>query len=62
MIAGYSLGSGVAVHLAAYEEAKKLPVAGLALFAAYTSMAAEAHEQFPIYPTWLLRLRRLEPV
>ncbi len=56
VIAGYSLGSGVAVHLAAKEEARHEPVAGLALFAAYTSMAAEAHERFSIYPTWLLRL------
>lgn len=56
VIAGYSLGSGVAVHLAASEEAQHQPVAGLALVAAYTSMAAEAHERFPLYPTPLLRL------
>ena len=56
VIAGYSLGSGVAIDLAAHETAQRQPVAGLALFAAYTSMAEEAHQQFPLYPTSLLRL------
>lgn len=54
-IAGYSLGSGVAVDLAARETTAGQPVAGLALFAAYTSMAEEAHQEYPIYPTPLLR-------
>jgi fermentation-respiration switch protein FrsA (DUF1100 family) len=56
VIGGYSLGSGVAVNLAARETALGQPVAGLALWAAYTSMAEEAHQQFPLYPTALLRL------
>ncbi len=56
VIAGYSLGSGVAVDLAAHEIAAKQPVAGLALFAAYTSMADMGHQEYPIYPAWLLRL------
>ena len=53
VIAGFSLGSGVAVDLAARETAAGEPVAGLALFAAYTSMADEAHQEYPIYPTAL---------
>ena len=56
VIAGYSLGSGVAVDLAAHELEAKQPVAGLALFAAYTSMADMGHQEYPIYPAWLLRL------
>ena len=56
VIAGYSLGSGVAVDLAAHELGAKQPVAGLALFAAYTSMADMGHQEYPIYPAWLLRL------
>ncbi len=56
VIAGYSLGSGVAVDLAAHEISAKQPVAGLALFAAYTSMADMGHQEYPIYPAWLLRL------
>ena len=56
VVAGYSLGSGVAVDLAAREMTAKQPVAGLALFAAYTSMAAMGHQEYPIYPIWLLRL------
>ncbi len=56
VIAGYSLGSGVAVDLAAHEIEAKQPVAGLALFAAYTSMADMGHQEYPIYPAWLLRL------
>lgn len=56
VIAGYSLGSGVAVDLAAHELEAKQPVAGLALFAAYTSMADMGHQEYPMYPTWLLRL------
>ena len=56
VIAGYSLGSGVASNLAAGEAAAHRPVAGLVLFAAYTSMAEEAHQEYPAYPTTLLRL------
>lgn len=55
-IAGYSLGSGVAVDLAACEIRAKQPVAGLALFAAYTSMGDMGHQEYPLYPAWLLRL------
>ena len=55
-IAGYSLGSGVAIDLAARELTAKQPVAGLALFAAYTSMADMGHQEYPIYSAWLLRL------
>ncbi len=56
VIAGYSLGSGVAADLAARETTAHQPVAGLVLFAAYTSLADEAHRQYPLYPTFLLRL------
>lgn len=56
VVAGYSLGSGVAVDLAAREMTAHQPVAGLALFAAYTSLADEAHQQYPLYPGFLLRL------
>jgi len=56
VIAGYSLGSGVAVDLAAREVSKRHPPAGLALFAAYANLADEAHRQYPIYPAFLLRL------
>ena len=56
VIAGYSLGSAVASNLAARETASGEPVAGLILFAAFTSMAEEAHQEYPIYPTTLLRL------
>jgi len=55
VIAGYSLGSGVAVDLAARELSAGKSVAGLAVFAAYTSLADEAHQQYPIYPAFLLR-------
>lgn len=55
VIAGFSLGSGVAVDLAARECQAHQPVAGLALFAAYTSLAEEAHQEYPVYPTPLLR-------
>ncbi len=55
VIAGFSLGSGVAVDLAARESTAGQPVAGLALLAAYTSMAEEAHQEYPMYPTPLLR-------
>ena len=55
-VAGYSLGSGVAIDLTARETNARQPVAGLALFAAYTSMAEMAHQEYPIYPAWLLRL------
>jgi len=55
VIAGYSLGSGVAADLAARETQAHRPPAGLVLFAAFTSMAEEAHQEYPIYPTWLLR-------
>jgi len=56
VIAGYSLGSGVAIDLAARELTAHKPVAGLALFAAYTSMADMGHQEYPMYPAWLLRL------
>ncbi len=55
VVAGFSLGSGVAVDLAARESQAGEPVAGLALFAAYTSMADEAHSEYPIYPRALFR-------
>lgn len=56
VVAGYSLGSGVAVDLTARELTARQPVAGLALFAAYTSMADMGHQEYPLYPAWLLRL------
>ena len=56
VIAGFSLGTGVAVDLAARETAAGEPVAGLTLFAGYTSMADVAHQEYPIYPAALFRL------
>ena len=56
VVAGYSLGSGVAIDLTAREMTARQPVAGLALFAAYTSMADMGHQEYPIYPAWVLRL------
>ena len=56
VIAGYSLGSGVAIDLATHEISAKEPVAGLAVFAAYTSMADMGHQEYPLYPSWLLRM------
>ena len=47
VVAGYSLGSGAAVDLAARETKQRQPVAGLALFAAYTSMADMGHQEYP---------------
>jgi len=61
VIAGFSLGSCVAVDLAARELPVGRPVAGLAVFAAYTSLADEAHRQYPIYPAFLLRLLLRSP-
>ena len=61
VIAGYSLGSGVAVDLAARALSAGRPVAGLALFAAYTSLADEAHQEYPVYPAFLLRLLLRSP-
>jgi pimeloyl-ACP methyl ester carboxylesterase len=46
---GWSLGSAVAIDLAA-----RRPVAGLVTLSAFTSMAAMAHYQYPIFPTDLL--------
>ncbi len=60
-IAGYSLGSGVAVDLAARAISARQPVAGMALFAAYTNLADEAHEQYPVFPAPLLRLLLQSP-
>ena len=61
VIAGYSLGSGVAIDLTARELTARQPVAGLALFAAYTSMADMGHQEYPIYPAWVLRLILCSP-
>jgi pimeloyl-ACP methyl ester carboxylesterase len=54
--AGWSLGSGVAIHLA-----DSRPVKGLAIFSAYTSMADMASNQYPIFPGSLLRVALLFP-
>ena len=56
VIAGYSLGSGIAVDLAAHELSAQQPVAGLAMFAAYTSIADMGHQEYPVYPSWLLKV------
>jgi uncharacterized protein len=51
VVMGRSLGSGVAVHLAAYRK-----VGGLILITPYDSMSAVAQAQFPYLPVrWLLR-------
>ncbi len=56
VVVGFSLGSGVAVDLTARELTARQPVAGLVLLAAYTTMADMGHQEYPIYPAWLLRL------
>jgi len=52
---GWSLGSGVAVDLAARE-----PVAGLAVFSAYTSVHECGQQRFPFLPVSLLLKDRFE--
>src|SRR5579884_1958372 len=53
IIAGWSLGSAVAVDLAA-----RRPAAGLMLFSAFTSMSAMARQVVPFFPlSWLVRHR-----
>jgi uncharacterized protein len=56
VITGHSLGTAVAINLAAHEIQEKHPVAGMAIFSGFTSMPEEAHNEYPIYPVWLLRL------
>jgi fermentation-respiration switch protein FrsA (DUF1100 family) len=51
VVLGWSLGSGVAIDLAA-----RKPVAGLGIFSAFTSMAELTNKQYPIFPTSLLQL------
>ncbi|HTE17717.1 MAG TPA: alpha/beta hydrolase [Armatimonadota bacterium] len=53
--AGYSLGGGVAIDLAA-----RRPVAGLAVFNTFTSLTAMAGRQFPYIPVSLLLRHRFE--
>ena len=48
---GWSLGSGVAIDLAARHK-----LAGLATFSAYTSMAEMGSFQYPIFPASVIRL------
>ena len=45
VVAGWSLGSAVAIHLAAHE-----PVAGLIAFSAFTNMKAMANHEYSIVP------------
>jgi hypothetical protein len=48
---GWSLGSAVAIDLAA-----RKPVAGLATFSAFSRMAEMGHNTFPIIPTFMVSL------
>ncbi len=50
VIVGWSLGSAVAIDLAA-----RVPAAGLASVSAFTSMADLAHHNYPIYPVFMFR-------
>lgn len=53
VVAGWSIGAGVAVELAT-----RKPVAGLATFSAFTSMTEMARQLLPWLPTsWLLKHR-----
>ncbi len=54
VVAGFSLGSAVAIDLAARASDTHRAPAGLAVFAAFTSMAETAHAQYPLYPAPLL--------
>lgn len=55
VVLGWSLGSAVAIDLAARRE-----VGGLAVFSAFTSMVELAHHRFPFYPVSLLLRHRFE--
>ena len=53
VLMGRSLGSGVAVHVAAHR-----PVGGVILVTPFDSLAAVAQSHYPLFPTrWLLRHR-----
>jgi pimeloyl-ACP methyl ester carboxylesterase len=56
VILGHSLGTAVAVDLAARTLRAHRPLAGLAVVSGFTSMPDEGHTQYPIYPIFLLRL------
>jgi uncharacterized protein len=51
IVAGWSLGSSVAIHLAAHH-----PVAGLMTFSAFTTMADMANRQYPIVPECIINI------
>jgi pimeloyl-ACP methyl ester carboxylesterase len=52
---GYSLGTGIAAHLAA-----KKPIAKVILYSSFTSMADLAQEQYPFVPVRLLLKHNFE--
>jgi fermentation-respiration switch protein FrsA (DUF1100 family) len=51
IIAGWSLGSAVAIDLAS-----RVPSAGLVVISPFTNMADESSSRYPIFPAWLIRL------
>ena len=51
VIAGWSLGTAVAVDLAS-----RVTSAGLVVISPFTDMAEQSSHRYPIYPAWLIRL------
>lgn len=61
VLLGHSLGTAVAIDLAAHEGRAHRPLAALALVSGFTSIPEQGHVQYPIYPTALMRLAVRDP-
>jgi uncharacterized protein len=60
IVAGHSLGTGVAAGLAALAEDAGAPVSGLVLFAPFTDLPAVASRQLPFLPVRMLMAERYD--